>query len=416
MRRALLVALLLGAAAAQEPPAGPEARVAALLDRAQELITAGKTDEALAQIKAARELAGDKLPWATVRSLQLEGYAAIRARNWRAADAALATIVEKHAAWPQTPEVLLQLGRVRVQLGREKEAREAWQRVVTEAPASLSRLDAERELIESDLRAADLKSAAGRIDALQASMPWLQALPALLQRLGSALLEAGQPAEALSRFEAIGKLAPGSEPALAARRLMVTALGRLKRTDEALELLARAEQQQPEARAIADIAELRAEVLEDCGEWEKAVAALDGLARRYPGSYLAAQATQRQIDLLRKHDQLPAAIDRLKALEPSLEGPFWQVQTLRELLGLYRAAKQHDQAEDTAAALIKLTEGSPIAADALLQMARAQRDAGRKKAARQSLEKLVQTYKGGPVVPMAEALLVTWDEEDKTAP
>ncbi|NUP99954.1 MAG: tetratricopeptide repeat protein, partial [Armatimonadetes bacterium] len=218
------------------------------------------------------------------------------------------------------------------------------------------------------------------------------------------------------RFESIGKLAPGSEPAFAVRRQMVMALQQLKRTDEALALLARAEQQQPEASAVAAIVELRAEVLEESGRWTEAVTALDELVRRYPGSYLAAQATQRQIDLLREHDDLPGAIARLKALQPTLSGPYWEVQTQRELLGLYRAAKQHDQAEDTAAALLKLTEGTPVGADALLQMARAQREAGRKKAARQSLEKLVQTYKGGPVVPMAEALLATWETEDKAAP
>ncbi len=407
-----VISMLVLPLVAQAPkPDGPDQQAAAQLDQAERLLGEGKPAEALAKVKQARETAGTKYPWLLVRAWMVEGYAQVKAQDWPAAATAFDTVAARYADWPQVPEALLQLGRVRQVQKRLGEARSAWAKVIEVAPHSLSRLEAERLVIGADLDAGDLAAAARRLDTYLSAVAWVDEAPGLLLELGQAWLNAGQAQKALATFERLRTQYPGTEAAFTARRPMVAALAQLKRTDDALKLLTQAQVEAPEMFVVTDVAHLRADLLADA-QPAQASAALDELVKRYPGTFVAARALARQAVLLRQAGDAAGAIARLKALVEAFAAPYWRVQSLPLLADQLREQKQWDAAEDVLVELVKLTDGTAVAADALLRMAEVQRAAGRKKAARKSLEKVVQTYKGPPVVPLAEQQMRAWEEED----
>ncbi|MCC7493947.1 MAG: tetratricopeptide repeat protein [Fimbriimonadaceae bacterium] len=421
MRRAawmLLLAVTL--AGAQHPPAAPDpAKVEAAtkaLERGEQLLAAGKLDEALAQLRAAKASIPAEATWLTVRAMMLDGLCQFAQGNAKAAEATFAAVIEQFADWPEGPDALNYLGRAQMAQNRDKEARASYYKLLALAPHSQARYAAETQLLNLDLKAGDLAAAEARLKGLQKSLPCWSELPYLQGDLATALAGKGQPAAALTWLETIRRECPGSAAAQTARRPQVEALLALKRTDEALKLLDEVVAQAPEQQVVASAATLRVEVLTAAGQWEAAVAVLAALAQRYPASSVALEAVEQQSELLRKHDRFDEAVAQVTAVAAAFHGNWWRAQTLPVRIGALRAKQDWDKAEDALAELVKLTEGTPTAAQALLDMAEVQRAAGRKKAARATLDKIVQTYKGPPVVPLAMHLAAEWEKADKAAP
>lgn len=401
-------------AAAQQPAADPKVEQAQqAFDQADQLARDGKADQALAVVQKARQAIGTSVPWLAVRGLMLEARLQGVLGNWSKAESDFAQVVDQYFAAPDLAAALAGLGRARRELNRPKDARAAYERIITDCPHSYERYDAAQRLVELDLADGKLEAAAQRLDGYVKAYPWASDVPWLLGRLGQALLEHGQPQQALARFTALRSQYAGSEAAFNARRPVVECNRKLQQYDAALAMLNDVAQQAPGMFVEADAVGLRADVLVESERWQQAVTELGALAQRFPQSFVAVQSTRRQAALLAQHDDVDGAVAKLKQLAQDFPAPYWRVPTLRGLFTLLRAHERWDDAEDTAAALVDLTENSPTAANTLLEMAEVQRSAGRKRAARLTLAKVAQTYKGAPVVPWAEQLTLQWDQQDK---
>lgn len=398
---ALLAVMVVRVGAA---PADPAA-LAERLDQANTQVEAGKLDEALAAVRAVRAETPVEAPWLLVRALLLEGGIQVRAGHWPEAEAVYAQFMDTYAAAPQAPEAWLQLGRVRQQTGRLEGARQAWERIVAEAPDAMVRLDAEQALIELLISEGKLPAAEQRATTLLAQWPWLQAAPELCATLGQARLEAGQAAEALGWFERARRDYPGSDTAFEVRRPLVEALRQAGRVPEALALLNEVRIEHPEMFVVADAASLTAAILAEQGQTKEAVAALEAVVAAWPGTDVAARALWQAVGLQQAAGEPAAALASFRAHAAEFVGDWWQVRAGQVLLELAAASEAWNDAEDAADAVVTLTDGSPVAAQTLLRKAAVQIEAKRPRGAQVTLEKVIQRYKGAPVVPQAEAML-----------
>lgn len=406
MKHPAAVLLFLAASLAfAQDAANPIEALEQKLQGVEKMLDEGRTDEALALVQHVRGEVPQDAPWLKARSYLLEGVIQIRAKQWAKAEAVYTQFLDQYGPWPQAPEAWLQLGRVRRQLGKGDLARQAWDKVITDAPHAMARLEAEQAVVDSLLGEGKVAEAEQRVTVLLAKWPWLETAPWLLSELGRARLEAGQSKEALAWFERLRKDYPGCEAAFEVRRPMVEALRQAGRPKDALLLLDQVRTDRPEMFVVADATTMAARMMADQGEVPQAVTLLDDVVGKYPGTTAAAQALWLQVELLAKQGDKAAALAAFKAHAGEFQGDWWQVQALQVLLDLNGATQSWNDAEDTADALVRLTDGSPVAAQALLRKAEIQIDAGRPKGAKLTLEKIVQTYKGAPVVPQAEMML-----------
>jgi len=401
---ALLLLLATGLAGAQEGE-NPLEALEQKLQSVERMLDQGQTDEALALVKQVRKDVPKEAPWLLVRTFMLEGAIQIRAKQWAAAEAVYSQFLDQYGQWPQAPDAWLHLGHVRRQLGKNELARQAWDKVIADAPHAMARIEAEHATIDALLNDGKVADAEKRAEALFGQWPWLESAPWMMAQLGRARLEAGQPKEALAWFERLRKDYAGCEAAFEVRRPMVEALKQVGRAKDALALLDLVRTDKPEMFVVADAATMAARMMGEQGEVPQAVTLLDELIGQYPGTTAAAQALWLQVELLVKHEDTAAALAAFKAHAGEFNGPWWQAQALQVLLDLYASTQAWNDAEDTADALVKLTDGSPLAAQVLLHKAEIQIEAGRPKGAKVTLEKVVQTYKGAPVVPQAEMML-----------
>lgn len=403
---AALAVLCLTAAAAQDgpiPSPKPEVveAVRTQLEQAGDALAAGQFDRAATLARQARA-SGKDLPWAQAAGYLMEGQALLAQRNWVAADTALKQVVDKFGDWPEAPTALLAQGDARRGQQRLTEARAAYERVLRDYPHSPERLLAAERLFHLELEQQAFDAAAKRLDAELTAMPWLQAGPDMLVSLGYALLDAGKPEQALPRLQRALAQYGNTPVAASATRGTAEALVALKRHDEAWALLAPV---RPELAALADLVNLRVEVLLAQQKPDEAVAALVALGAQYPGTHVAALAALRAARVELDRDRYDAALALLQPLRTAFPQPYWQAQILRAQYQATTAAKRWEAAEDAALELVGLTEGTALGAQSLLDLAEAQRGAGHNRAARLSLEKVIQKYKGPPAVPQAQQML-----------
>ncbi len=400
----LLLLLVVGFAGAQDAAPTTEA-LEQRLQGIEKMLAEGQTEPALALVRQVRAEVPKEAPWLLVRTFLLEGAIQIRGKQWAAAETVYTTFIDQYGQWPQAPEAWLQLGRVRRQLGKSDLARQAWNKVIAEAPHAMARMEAEQAILDSLLADGQVVEAEQRADALLKAWPWLETAPWIMVQLGRARLEAGQAKEALAWFERVRAAYPGSAASFEVRRPMVEALDQAGRAKDALALLEQVRADRPEMFVVAEATAMAARMMAEQGEVPQAVTLLDSVVGKYPGTSSAAQAIWLQVELLVKQGDKAAALAIFKAHASEFPGDWWQAQALQVLLDLYGATQAWNDAEDTADALVKLAEGSPLAAQTLLRKAEIQIDADRPKGAKVTLEKVIQTYKGAPVVPQAQMML-----------
>jgi tetratricopeptide (TPR) repeat protein len=358
---------------------------------------------------------GDLAPWIVVESYLAEGRAQVGLHNLPAAEVVLLRAEEmtRGAAgqldWPQRPDALLALAELRAAQQRPDDARKLYAELVDTAPDSLPRLAAERRLVDLDLAAGKLDSAAPRVDAYLKAFPWEESAPWLLDRLGRAALATNHFDAAMARFDQLRRDYAGSEAAVGCRGPLVDALRGAKQYDRALTLLDEVLTVRPEMLVVGEASRLKAETLAAKGDTKAAVAALDEPIGHYGDTFVAQRLRLQQADLLRRAGDGKGEIARLQALDKAFPQPYWHVAALRALLNAYSANKDYDDAEDTADALAKLCAGTPLGAQALFDKAQCQHDAGRVKPAKVTLDLIIATYKGAPYVPLAKGQKASWN-------
>lgn len=417
MKRVLWCAVLwlglVSAVGAQAPTAG-EAEAIQALERAETQAAAGQDGPALVTYEEARNKAGRQI-WVMIRAWLGEGKIRQNQGDWTKAGAALGnaaalTKVEPGTpVFPDRPEILERLAACELARGNARNARMLWDDICTSAPHSLSRLNADRERFGLELRENKLAEASTQLDALLKRCPWDASSPFMLASLAQALAAANRPADALKRLAQLGSAYPQSEPHWTSRGLVVGCLRQLKQEDAALALLGKVLTETPERIVVTEAAGLRGEAQYSQGDLAGALAGLDEVAARYPGTFAAYKLGFQAALLAQRKGDLATALTRLAALDKAFPAPSWRTQTLRAMLDIYRQQRKPEdweRASDTAQALIDLTstpERTGLAAEALLDKAQLEKEAGKLRAARLTLGEL-KKFTGPPFVPLGEEL------------